>query len=368
MNTSNVSRGSHLACLDGLKGICACIIAFCWHYRHFPLSAGFPFHRILTVSFDNGWCIVDLFFILSGLGMMIGYADRAFERRISFRDFISKRLRRLYPTFLLGTLATLLLELIYLNRNGTTFVYGYFDVYHFYLNLLLLQNGYLGTDASFDSPSWCLSICVLCYLLFYLVLTRVKKRHHIYGWFALTALIGLAIVRSGVDVPILNVMTGRGLASFSVGVLLYGVYERRDSFRADRLGYVTLALFIVSYLLLRLRPEFIGSLQMSFIFGIAPSLVLGVLFLPWLARLFAFKPLVFLGKISIAIYLFHFPVQCLIMLLNQALSLNINFSSHAMWLIYVAAVIAVAALYNLLLQKPWERAFIGFFTKKESHG
>ena len=74
-----------------------------------------------------------------------------------------------------------------------------------------------GKDWSFDAPSWCISICMLCYLMFYFILYRVKnERHACYVFFG-TALLGTTIILSGVNYPLWNELVGRGIACFSMG-------------------------------------------------------------------------------------------------------------------------------------------------------
>lgn len=160
----------HLGAIDGLKGIGACIIAFFWHYQHFSPQNGSPFFSVFPMCYNFGSFMVELFFMLSGFGMMLGYSERIISHSISFREFIVKRLKRIYPPFLFFTLMTIILELAYYYRCGTTFKYGNFDLQHLIYNLLLMQDGFFGKEWSFDAPSWCISICMLCYLIFYLIL------------------------------------------------------------------------------------------------------------------------------------------------------------------------------------------------------
>lgn len=72
-------------CLDSIKGGAACIIAFGYHYRHFRPQDVSPFYNIIPVSYDYGWLMVELFFMLSGFGMMLGYSDKILKHVISFK-------------------------------------------------------------------------------------------------------------------------------------------------------------------------------------------------------------------------------------------------------------------------------------------
>ena len=82
-------------CLNSLKGFAACIVAFVWHYQHFAPQAGSPLYSLFTVSYQYGWLMVELFFVLSGFGMMLGYGEKVISHAISFKDYMIKRLKKL---------------------------------------------------------------------------------------------------------------------------------------------------------------------------------------------------------------------------------------------------------------------------------
>jgi peptidoglycan/LPS O-acetylase OafA/YrhL len=229
-----------------------------------------------------------------------------------------------------------------------------------------MQDGVFGTDWSFDAPSWCISICMLCYLLFYLILYHAKNEHRACYVFFGTFLIGMAMILSKKELPLWNSLVGRGIACFSVGAILFEVYKSRDKFRSQRLGYVCLIIAVLSYLAARLRPEFTGDVTTAFIIGTAPSLILAVLLIPWLRAILGFRPLAILGELSIVIYLVHFPVQCAIAVLNEYMSLELDFSTKAVWLIYAAAVLIAAIVYRYLVSSPAEKLICGFFAKKKA--
>ena len=357
----NISR---LFAIDGIKGIGACIIAFFLHYRHFRPQNGSPMCSVFPMSYEYGSYMVELFFMLSGFGMMTGYFKRISEHRIDFREFIVKRLKKLYPAFLFFTAVTIALQLIYHHKCGTTFVYVHFDIQHLVYNLLLLQDGVLGDDWSFDAPSWCISICMLCYLLFYFMAYRVKnERHACYVFFA-SALIGAAIVASGINYPILNRLVGRGISCFSIGAILSVVYKNREQFRYKRLGYICLAAAVASYFVLRFKPEYMGDITMAFILGIGPAMILAVLFVPWLNKLLGIRPLTYLGKLSMMIYLVHFPVQCAISTIDKYLSLELDYSTKTLLFVYIGSVLAAAFIYDMFIAKAAEKLIFGFFAKK----
>ena len=356
------NRREHLTCLDGLKGIGAFIVAFIWHYQHFGPQEGSPFDTLFKISYMYGWSMVDLFFMLSGVGMMIGYGKRVHDKEISFKDFILRRLSKLYPLFIVSTIIVFVLEFIYRHKVGATFVYPNYDIYHVIQNMLFLQNGILGTEFSFNAPSWCIPIFLLCYCMFYFVISRTKEHQSIVYKFLFTAIIGAALIASGLGYPILNSAVGRGVAGFSIGVLIAFVYEKRESFKSLRLGICCLLFLVASYLVLRFKSfDFIGNQTLAMTLGFGPMIIMSTLFIPWQNAIIRNPVLRFLGVISWDIYLLHFPVQCFIKTLDVYMNLNINYSSRVTWIIYVAATIGISSLYHYLLSKKTEAFILNFF-------
>ena len=302
----------HLYGIDGLKGIGACMVAFGGHYQHFNPQTGSAFIDFISFFYAfSGYC-VDFFFMLSGFGMMIGYGARIITNEISFKEFISRRIKKLYPIFLFCTVLTIILEIMHLRISGDTFVYKNFDIQHLFMNLLLIQNGYIGTGWSFDGPSWCISISFFCYMVFYFVLYKAKNKTTSFYVFGVFAILGLAIIASNISVPILNSLIGRGVCCFSIGCILSGIYVNRNRFRSKKLGWICLITAVIVFFIIRLYPKFAGNFRVAFILGFSPTVLLATVLLPWVNSFLGVLPLRYLGEISIEIYLLHFPIQCFI--------------------------------------------------------
>ena len=81
--------------LDGLRGVAAMIVVA---YHLFETYSADPVHQIL----NHGYLAVDFFFVLSGF--VIGYAYDDRWDRMSIKDFFKRRLVRLHPMVIMGTL------------------------------------------------------------------------------------------------------------------------------------------------------------------------------------------------------------------------------------------------------------------------
>lgn len=342
------------ASLDGLRGLGACIIAFVWHYQHFGIAGdASPFYRFMPLSYTWGWLAVELFFMLSGFGLTAGYKNRILAHRLPFSDFMKRRLCRLYPLHLITLILVAILQWIHISMTGATFVYPNFDLHHFVLNIFCLQNGFFQTGWSFNAPSWCLSIFLILYSLFFTLMYTSKDRLGIIIKFAVAAVCGTIILQQQLERPVLNSLVARGLTSFSVGVLLFMLQER--FIHGERPKQITGALCVgilaVFYPLLRYNGSaYAAHMQMLFIFLLAPTIAGGALYFRPLQRILCWKPLLFLGSISFEIYLLHFPAQCIIRILDISCGLNLNYASGVVWLLYASFVLLLAAACKTLVE------------------
>ena len=341
-------------CLSTLKFISSFIIAFVCHYSHFPVKNGVPFANIFKWSYSNGWMLVELFFMLSGFGMFLGYGDKIIKRELTFKQYIMKRILKLYPLFFLTTILVTILEIWHKHLTGKTFIYGYFDCWHFFMNLILCQDGIFGTEFSFNAPSWCISICFILYIIHFAIMYFSKEKiNAIYSYIILT-FIGLSFFSMGWNYPfILNLMVGRGLSCFSIGVILANIYLNSDKLNTTLIGYLSLIILTLSYLIHNIRYNIIiiGNVRLIFIMIISPLIIFSCLYVSWINKFLSIKPMKFLGSLSMDIYLLHFIVQCIIINIDLSFQIRLNYSLKKIWLLYCFSTIIVSFIYNKYVDK-----------------
>lgn len=90
----------HYAILDGLRGVAALTVIWYHVFEGFATSP-------LDQKFNHGYLAVDFFFILSGFVVGYAYDDRWAGRRagggMRMRDFLKRRIVRLHPMVVLGS-------------------------------------------------------------------------------------------------------------------------------------------------------------------------------------------------------------------------------------------------------------------------
>jgi peptidoglycan/LPS O-acetylase OafA/YrhL len=82
--------------LDALRGVAAVFVFF----RHTSEFFGFDLYR--------SYLAVDIFFVLSGFVLAAAYDDKLSQKAMSFSRFLTIRLVRLYPVFLISVLLSVL--------------------------------------------------------------------------------------------------------------------------------------------------------------------------------------------------------------------------------------------------------------------
>jgi len=352
----NKSQGRILV-LDSLRGIACCVIAFIWHYRNLQkASDNLPLYLVFQPFYDYGQYFVELFFLLSGFVMALCYRDKI-GMGMKFIPYIRKRYAHLYPLFFTTLLVTAVLQ--YYCKAVTGDFRGYVcDLYHFILNLLVMQTGWFGTDQSFNGPAWCISVEVLLYICFWISthLTAQSARLQMFlqTLFSLAAFVYL-LLQPGWEWGPINPFTMRGVACFYLGTLLFGVQKWfwQLSVESQRrwLSVVLLVFLLFSMLLLTgyhwyWQNEICGQLGLAAVYF--PLLVFLAINLRCLRGCFENKCFLFLGDVSMDVYLWHVPMQCLLIGVSATIGVMVNYADVCVWGGYCAAVLLWSAVTKSL--------------------
>jgi peptidoglycan/LPS O-acetylase OafA/YrhL len=164
-----------------------------WHYQHFAYVADkavdlatsrLPLYGLLQPFYEAGEYGVWLFWCISGYIFFWKYRDAIHDRSTGGWTFFVLRLSRLYPLHLATLALVAILQPVYFRLNGHFFVYQNNDLRHFLLQIFMASDWGFASVPSFDGPVWSISVEVLVYVLFFLLLRFVGK----------SALLNLAII------------------------------------------------------------------------------------------------------------------------------------------------------------------------------
>lgn len=94
-NTTYLESKNHYEILDGLRGVASILVVI---FHVFETYSGDRFHQFI----NHGYLAVDFFFVLSGFVVAYAYDDR--WNKMSQWDFYKRRLIRLQPMVIVGTI------------------------------------------------------------------------------------------------------------------------------------------------------------------------------------------------------------------------------------------------------------------------
>jgi peptidoglycan/LPS O-acetylase OafA/YrhL len=169
--------------LEALRFIAAFSVLI-WHYQHFAYIAGapvdlvrdrLPLYGLLQPFYETGRYGVWVFWCVSGFIFFWKYRDAIFERSMPGWKFFVFRLSRLYPLHFVTLIIVAILQSIYFRWQGYFFVYQDNDIQHFLLQIFMASKWGLESGDSFNGPIWSISVEVLVYVIFFLMLRFVTR-------------------------------------------------------------------------------------------------------------------------------------------------------------------------------------------------
>lgn len=284
---------------------------------------------------QGGYIGVDIFFVISGF-LITSIILKDYQNGVfSFKDFWMRRVRRILPVLIIVVIATLIVgkNLLYAPDISNLGIQGIASLLSFANVSQWLQSGdYWGFTAE-NSPllhTWSLSVEEQFYLLFPILI--VLSLRYFNKWL----------------IPIVCILSLSSLLLF-----FYGSKNHPDATfylvptRAWELGAgALLALFLYHKQLNVKSSQFLSIIGLiailgSFYFLNGESGVSQFLFIPvagavlvilfsnseesWVNRFLRLKPIVYIGKISYSLYLWHWPV--LVLSNNLSLKTGIQYSS-----------------------------------------
>ncbi len=178
--------------IDALRGIAALGVVFYHAIEKGPSFLPqnlfhYPF-RVVQLASSYGYIGVFLFFVISGFCIHLQWAKAKAagkEPDIKFGSFWKRRIRRLYPPYIIALLLFLLLTAVTVGINFTQFFF-----YDTGMHLLMLHNLDPNTCYTINGVFWTLAIEEQLYLAYFLLLfIRVR-----WGWAVTIAVCLLARV------------------------------------------------------------------------------------------------------------------------------------------------------------------------------
>lgn len=272
----------------------------------------FLFHcRFLPVHyFDNaGSAGVTFFFILSGFILSYSYKNIILTVNFSKKDFIIKRLVRVYPLHLLVLFIYLLLLF-----NSDKFVWQYLDykwAAKLILNILLLQSYVPRETVIFSfSGMWFLSTLIFSYLMFPYLMNLINKFRYKSALFLLIIPALILLLPKQFSITLFYANPIFRVFDFFAGMLGYEIFtiiqnKKFTIIAATSLEIICIALWMLFYiaaLLYDLSPYsyslffWLPSLCLIIVLALSTGLISKILSWHWLVTL---------GTLSLGFFVFH---------------------------------------------------------------
>ncbi|MBQ6719025.1 MAG: acyltransferase [Oscillospiraceae bacterium] len=260
--------------LDFLKIVATIFIVF-HHYQQcmdivYPTGVNFngPFW------FYWGW-LVELFFMISGY-VTYRYVPVVADGKISLKDWYVKRAARLLPLIAVSVFVYEAILFIHVpvcggcvSCNGKTV-----SLWGSLITCLGIQSGGVFANPMINNPTWYVSGLLIMYTVFYIstVVSR-KLRVPLLYTYIFIVLLGCGLITYNINLPFLNVETGRGYSCFFMGLLL-AMYVKNYGV-SIRLSLLCLAVTVIYLYLCVFHCGPMGSEQQFLLtFVLYPALVL----------------------------------------------------------------------------------------------
>jgi peptidoglycan/LPS O-acetylase OafA/YrhL len=328
------NQKTYLLQLDGFRWF-AVLMVLIGHWLKFPF---FPALNEILAS-----CGVILFFVLSGfLISQILLKNKDFDNKnvkthwYSLRQFYIRRFLRIFPIYYLTIFASLLINLEPLIKDKTFWFFSYTS------NILWSFN--LG-DAGKFTHFWSLAVEEQFYLFFPFLIFFIKKKD-LKNVFFITILVAIIfrIITFYIylDVksmgPISYAFTPSCIDSFGIGALLawFKLYDI-EKLKKYLLKYYFIIILFLIFAIININSKGIFYVSLNrFIFSLICFYIIGFaslnMYKGYLKIIIENKLIIYLGKISYGIYIFHNLVPNLLNLIFTKLNI-IPFTKHGYYLI-----------------------------------
>ena len=292
-------------------------------FHHYQQLTGTFFYR--GINFYGGKIyfgyIVEIFFLMSGF-FMVPYIARI-QDKMSFPEFFGKRLIRLIPSMIVGTVFYDIVLFFYVRLcNGTLRYPTDINVFGSIVTALGLGSWSITKDFEINPICWYVSVLLLCYILMYIFVFISKVTKIPAGiMIAIPMIAGVVIthVTEFSIIPFLSTRIARGYIHFFGGMLL---------------GIILVGLFGKSRKANEIAENKLNENQNN----VKPGF-----------GYFLKNAINKIGEATLDIYLIQLPVLLVFFIISYYTGLNLV--SGKTMLLYAASTFIIGGLYYFLIGK-----------------
>jgi len=336
-------------------------------YHYFPDVSG---PAPIRTFWLHGYLSVDLFFILSGFVMALNYGG-AFAADFSvktYADFLWKRLGRVYPLYIVVTLA------MAAHAYAVGVAQKSPSAWTLISNILLVQAW--GFADCLGGPTWSISTEFAAYLLFPVLVATILLGRRAWSWLAAAGAVFILVLVATRSLAELNQIYD-GVTARNGPLDVFGIFTTYPLLRCLGgfiLGVVTFRIAQHPAAQRLAGRRFAGDIALLAVVAVmavpGSDIALMILFVPLVlalaaqrslaARTLGTRAIYWLGLVSFSIYLMHCPVEGLF---RKPLTAGLSALPlpHAAWMagvVMVGLLFACSAATYYGIEKPardWSR-------------
>ena len=334
-------NNQYVSC-GGVRGLAIIYVSLIYRYI---LLLGCPFPNLPKTLYRliwDGYLMVDLFFFLSGFFSCTKYAELINNKSITFTEYFTKKVHKLFPLMIFTAIITTIIQLFGVYLIGNSGFQNELSISGLLLSCLGLQSGWFNDGGIYSNPvGWYLCIMLIDYVVFYPI-CMIKNEKIRKVLFIIWTLIGCAVMLHPFDSIGAYASNGRGYFGFGYGVIFSCLYNSRGE-RKRYLRILISTLILVSCILVWvLKPAYIGNKNIVIVMLVCPAIMVLASESFIIKRFLSTKILLLLGRMSLHIFLWSFPVDILIkILLNYSGNIT-QITTVRMWTVSSLLIIGVA--------------------------
>ena len=356
--------------IDFLRWVAAMAIVFYHYLVHFKITEldNNFFLDYLVMKREFAPTFVWLFWAISGFV----FTNIYLKRDITFKNFFVARFARLYPlhfvTLIIVSVLQFISVIVFDHTQEHTNSLIVYDLYHFILNIFFASNWGFETAWSFNLPVWSVSIEVPIYFLFFSLLFFIRKFKYLtplfiifFVYFIFSPLVGL--LNSGDLNGSFQLMALMNFSwcifYFFIGSFIFFFYSKFRKYPkilliSNLLSIITCIVFInLDYFKFNNLTNLFPSTLVLFF-----SLIL---FFASIDDSFPnfFKKFKIISTTSYSVYLFHFPIQLVMLIMFEMFSLDFFlFKNYLFFLLFIMILQYISIISFKHLETPLRKKII----------
>jgi peptidoglycan/LPS O-acetylase OafA/YrhL len=330
--------------LDGLRGIA---ITFVVLYHNFNFTDRFFF----------GWLGVDLFFVLSGFLITTILLD-SLDNPYYFRNFYARRALRIFPLYYLVLLIFFVaFPLLKLFPQRMEYFINHQLWFWFYLQNWLVSFYTPPPGSNMLVHFWSLAVEEQFYLIWPFVIFLIRKTKALLVFMIVFLILVVSIRGVAYSYHIQNLnyaalYTFTRIDGICIGAIVAILRKINAQYLKKNIGVIVIILACLNFLFYFLNEPYgvlpylalCGYTTFAILIGFLVNEIAGNTGNKILRQILEIRPLLFLGKISYGLYVFHWPVYALLaeplfIVLKQSLKI-----SDILCLTFAAAITTILSI------------------------